>query len=108
MRYSPPGQSWQWTQSAYRCLGGVTCYSGPDPGPRVLRRIALAGPKTSLLTALGCLLFLVAEGLTGWRSEIGSVAAWGLQANLALGLVNLLPVGSLDGAALRSAGPAGR
>jgi Zn-dependent protease len=66
-------------------VGGATCYSGADPGPRVLRRIALAGPKTSLLVALGCLLV-----------------------RLALGLVNLLPVGSLDGAAIRSAGRARR
>ena len=85
-------------------LGGITAYSGPDPGPRVLRRIALAGPKTSFAAAGGCLLILVAESATGWRSAVGSMAAWGLEFNLILGAINLLPFGSLDGAALREAG----
>jgi Zn-dependent protease len=84
-------------------LGGITAYSGPDPGPQVLRRIALAGPKASFAAAGVCLLILVAESATGWRSAVGSMAAWGLQFNLVLGAINLLPFGSLDGAALREA-----
>lgn len=84
-------------------FGGITAYSGPDPGPHVLRHIALAGPKASFAAAGVCLLVLVAESATGWRSAVGSVAAWGLQFNLVLGAVNLLPFGSLDGAALREA-----
>jgi Zn-dependent protease len=85
-------------------FGGLTAYSGPDPGPHVLRRIARAGPKASFAAAGACLLLLVAESATGWRSAVGSMAAWGLQFNLVLGAVNLLPFGSLDGAALREAG----
>ena len=59
-------------------LGGITAYSGPDPGPHVLRRIALAGPKASFAAAGACLLILVVESASGWRSAVGSMAAWGL------------------------------
>lgn len=83
-------------------FGGITRYSGPDPGPRVLRRIALAGPKASLLACGACLAVAIATSAAGWRGGIGSLSAWGVQANLTLGLVNLLPFGNLDGAALRA------
>ena len=83
-------------------FGGITRYSGPDPGPQMLRRIALAGPKASLLACGACLAVAVATSAAGWRSGVGSLAAWGVQANLTIGLVNLLPFGSLDGAALRA------
>lgn len=84
-------------------LGGVTHYSGADPGLAALRRIALAGPKTSFLVAFACLAVLGAEAATGKPTALGTAAAWGLQANLVIGTVNLLPFGSLDGAALRRA-----
>jgi len=85
-------------------LGGLTAYSGSDPGRQVLRRIAMAGPKASFGAAGACLMILVAESASGWRSPVGSMAAWGLEFNFLLGAVNLLPFGSLDGAAIRAAG----
>lgn len=83
-------------------FGGLTSYSGADPGLPVLRQIAVAGPKGSFLAAVACLIVAVGASAAGWRAGVGPLAAWGVQANLTLALINLLPFGTLDGAALRA------
>jgi Zn-dependent protease len=84
-------------------FGGVTRYSGVDPGPRAVRRIALAGPKASLSAMLASLGLAAGASAAGWHSGSGALAAWSVEVNLLLGVINLLPVGTLDGAAARQA-----
>lgn len=84
--------------------GGVTRYSGPDPGPQALRAIALAGPKRSALLALVAFAAAVAAWAAGWRGVVGSLCVWTAQVNAALALLNLLPFGTTDGAMARAAG----
>jgi Zn-dependent protease len=83
--------------------GGMTRYSGPDPGPRPIRAIALAGPKRSALLGVACLAVASAAWIADWRGSFGPLAIWAAQVNLALALVNLLPFGTLDGALARKA-----
>jgi Zn-dependent protease len=84
--------------------GGVTRYSGADPGPRALRAIALAGLAWSAALATAGLLIALVTWAAGWRGGLGSLAMWTAQVNLGLALVNLLPFGTLDGAMIRAAG----
>lgn len=83
--------------------GGVTRYSGPDPGPAALQTIALAGPRRSAVVGVACLAVAQAVWAAGWRGGLGPLAIWAAQVNLALALVNLLPFGTLDGALARAA-----
>jgi len=84
-------------------FGGVTRYSGADPGARALRRIALAGPKASFAAMLASLLVAAGASAAGWHNGPGALAAWSVEVNLFVGAVNLLPFGTLDGAAARRA-----
>lgn len=79
-------------------VGGITAYSGPDPGASALRAIAMAGPRRSALVGLGCLAIAEALYVADWRWVLGSLAFWAAQVNLGLAVVNLLPLGTLDGA----------
>jgi Zn-dependent protease len=77
-------------------FGGVSRLGGEPPDPRTERRMALAGPLTSLalgaaFMALTLLLWAVAP-----RVVLGALAWLGLM-NVALAVFNLLPAYPLDG-----------
>jgi Zn-dependent protease len=84
-------------------FGGVTRYSGADPGGRAVRRIALAGPKASFAAMLVSLGLAAAASAAGWHSGPGALAALSVEVNLLLGAINLLPFGTLDGGAAKQA-----
>ena len=94
-----------------RLMGGGLLFGWANPGPVTwgrLRRpkrdmlwVALAGPMSNLLMAIGWVLFLRAmlalDLITGPRDFWALMAHAGVQVNLILMALNLLPLPPLDG-----------
>jgi Zn-dependent protease/predicted transcriptional regulator len=84
-------------------LGGVTHIDGEPRTPREELVLALAGPATSIVLGIACLLVAVALGAAPTAGAIaagggaGTLLAWTGLTNLILGAFNLVPGFPLDG-----------
>ncbi len=60
-------------------------------------KVALAGPASNLLLALGFAALLAATSQVGWWPALSRLAAYGVLLNCGLAVLNLIPIPPLDG-----------
>ncbi|MBN2712875.1 MAG: site-2 protease family protein [Planctomycetes bacterium] len=91
-------------------IGGAAELQGYLPGPGAELQIALAGPLANILLAAAFSPLMILEGsynpllaLSSTNTQLGVIASVAVMINLAIGILNLLPIFPMDGGRVATA-----